>query len=694
MATYIEPGIELDETEDDVPAITKGPLDKALEYGKSVISDIGKGTERFLESSYDAGIGLGQGLTADHMDEIVGALRAVPNLVTGDAKDAYRKYQQEAETEYDLAKERSPVSYTGAYLGAGIVPAVLTSGTSLAPTVVKSAGNLAKLLNIGKAAGSTALLGAAQGHGISKGSMVGTEEEKQKLIDDTLTNTLLGGIFGAGTKTMGEYAMPVLSKGNTAFWKLLEDKAETSPWARNILTARNMAKKGMDLGDVEGLQKARTLTEKPIETLHSNVENTRSVLGKNLELTAAEHKGTFELGKEFKPVLDNVDEVLRMNDQVKNSIKNTEFQTTIIKELNDGLIAIDQQINDGLLGSQAAIDKARDDLKQKILTTPRSALDLHYIKTDLNRAFNKIKPAELTTPSITHLDTVNTAKNIVSSKLSAIPEYKQANDLLKEFHEKVTNPINLGRRVSTPTDYLEARTISNDPVKRRGAIEDIIRQSERIGMAGVPSKNKANLLYESLREGEDTLSGGFLERLEKMKQGLKQRLPQDQLPKQIDNLLPTSVEKIKSSIQEPARESAAFEIMEGYRPTEARHTVTDAIGGFKAPTGLGTIAKGVNRFVGGSGVFDTISGKKIGKATDFLLTAGKGQLTKVANEAETLYPRLAKVLKTGIENPDQLWRSKAAFIIGTTPQYKNFVEEIATRQPEEDYSITPEEIVQ
>jgi hypothetical protein len=227
----------------------------------------------------DLGTGAAQGATFGFADELISALKT-PELsklfwslpkddVAKQAQEAGEKYRAQQKIEQQKvaeARERSPIAFTTGEIGAGILPALFTGGTTAAATGAKAAPGF--LRSLFGAAGAGAGYGALSAAGTTETPIEDTGEFVGEVAKGGLAGATIGGALGAagyGIKTVG---------------RTLED----ADMARQSKVAYERAKKGLDFTGEKATERQVGIREpRAALSLENQILNTRSVLGQKID---------------------------------------------------------------------------------------------------------------------------------------------------------------------------------------------------------------------------------------------------------------------------------------------------------------------------------------------------------------------------------------------------------------------------
>jgi len=146
-----------------------------------------------VQTMKDFGRGIAQGATLGFADELAGLGEAGLDILKDPSKAAqayqlYRQHQQESQTAFNAAKQRSPWAYGIGQVGGAIAPALLTAGGS---AEAQGATLLGKMASSGARFGT---MGALAGVGNSQNTI----EQPGALLADAGKDAALGAAMGAG----------------------------------------------------------------------------------------------------------------------------------------------------------------------------------------------------------------------------------------------------------------------------------------------------------------------------------------------------------------------------------------------------------------------------------------------------------------------------------------------------------------
>jgi hypothetical protein len=234
----------------DKPNKNSGLLDSLYGSAKSAGDSILEGTDDLAKS-------VGQGATLGGGDEILGALQASGDVLTGDAKLAdwlkkYREHQKDNEAEYDEVKKRSPTLSTVGEIGGGFL---LPGGA---------------LIKGGKALGAAGRIALATGTGLTTGALSSHGDLDEGHRGELAEDSAIGGILGGTLQATGEAAAPYVKKAAGAVGSKFEKAIENYPMLRQHYAALKEGLEGRGfLGDKnrtrladEVEEKAKNLTDK------------------------------------------------------------------------------------------------------------------------------------------------------------------------------------------------------------------------------------------------------------------------------------------------------------------------------------------------------------------------------------------------------------------------------------------------
>jgi len=228
----------------------------------------------------------GQGATLNFGDEILAAIKAGRDVVTGKGSldnilDLYREHQKEEEAKYEALKEANPnLALVGELAGGFLLP-----GGMIAKGAAKGATALQSIL---AAAKGGAKIGALAGAGSSKADLGNIEE----LGKDVLAGTAGGAILGGAISTAGQG----LSKGIPAI--IAKGEQADTPIVRNLAAAARKGFEGKKLLSDTAQKEIRKESEEAASSLETQMAGAVEGASKDIDVG---FKRAEELGAKVIP---------------------------------------------------------------------------------------------------------------------------------------------------------------------------------------------------------------------------------------------------------------------------------------------------------------------------------------------------------------------------------------------------------
>ncbi len=333
---------------DDLPSIQQEEQNKQLDL--SDFDDLPSSDVSMLESGVR---GAAQGLTSGFADELVGGVKAIPELLDG--TEAYKaEYEKQRDAERlanKLAQEANPATYMTSELASGV-------GSFFIPglNVAKAAKGASLATKAIQGAKSGAALGALSGAGYSEGDTAG-----QVLMD-----TAIGGTIGAAT---GGVIPAIPAAFNAA-------KQLTSPVAKKatgLLTNNFEILEDAGTAAKAGMEGISVVGRKAKDTINTNIEET--VKGIVKILNKSKDKASKEIGTALNKMVKSdipgealvndtqalLDQAKKTaNDATKEVISNTENKLNEYKKIIQEL-----QVVKGV-EAPSSLEEATSKLSQKV----------------------------------------------------------------------------------------------------------------------------------------------------------------------------------------------------------------------------------------------------------------------------------------------------------------------------------------
>jgi hypothetical protein len=505
-AEDLTPSQLFDQAEDHAPINVEQPS-----LLNRIMTNIGNTTEKYLPSAdtsnkvanylsdsvLDASRAIGQGYAIGAADEIGGAISAiaerpasylrdifngVPSDLAGlpessELSDRYRQNQQEIQKEFEKSNDRSPVlslagqvaggmtsgSAIGSLLGVGQKAANVKSLAEIA----KNEGKLKALLELGIRGGKSyakASPGIALESALSskEGGLL-NEQERSKLLEDTVGGLMFGGLTSAGLEVATEVAKPLAKEASKNIKGSLSDFIADTPLARQMKVSYEYGKKGIN-------PKGQKFT------LDTDVNN-------NFNLSQLDNQRTEKLVKEIQ------DAEKRIGKNVGDSLKKAEINGKIVNLEPDTLQTLNQVSSIAAKYPELASNPRAGQIFGKIanggkVVTPTEAKDLiDYMDSYIGKfeSATNITPAERGI-----LASLKESRQRFSNTLKiAIPEYGVAAERFNQFRHLVPETIIAG---STPVGVEGKRVadMNNYDIKLYTQLKRLNQGTTREGSATQP----------------------------------------------------------------------------------------------------------------------------------------------------------------------------------------------------------------
>lgn len=453
----------------------------------------------------DFGRGIGQGATFGFSDEIAGAIQAGVGKLQGeegDLAELYRRYQQAQEAKELEAQERSPWLYGAGELAGGVATSIGTGGLGTTGLVAKGATKLGMeaskqgLKEILKAGGKKALAKE-----IAKRSAIGAAE-----------GIVPGATYNVG-KVSGELTEEEKAKGETKASKLLEEAGEG---ALTGGTLGGLVSVGASLGSV-GLSKAK---DKLVDSLSSAKENYPQ-LRQMLRAGREHYEGNMDIFKQpgrediAKQATDFSDELTDsfmqgrkiLGKEITNTLNKAENQgvkLSIPDDVVEYASLLEDKINNGLIFSPPKDLAKLKQIFSKIKAVdegPSSISPLQYAELDRYISNLKTKIDDIPTQEI-----IKKLKGEMDTAAdSLIPGYSKAKQNYAEFSSYGPEGLVKGTAREAQEAGYTIKNAKNPQGDVRGAIEDRLIQSTKLGSKGTEISNKLKTYFKQFNEMNDRL---------------------------------------------------------------------------------------------------------------------------------------------------------------------------------------------
>lgn len=205
----------------------------------------------------------GQGAFLGFGDELLAAAQAAGEVAMGepelsDLGRLYRQYQKQREAEYEEVQKRSPILSTAGEIAGGLIPAIASGGTSVAPSLRAI---------IPAALKGPVATGVGMGALASLGGSKGTTEEaisaiQQGQVPEMAKDVAFGGALGG--------AIPIAGKGLSSVKKFGQELIEDSPTARQMIASFTEGLKGKGFIGSKAVKRV----DKEAQEAAINIQNT------------------------------------------------------------------------------------------------------------------------------------------------------------------------------------------------------------------------------------------------------------------------------------------------------------------------------------------------------------------------------------------------------------------------------------
>lgn len=649
-------------------------LSNVKSAASSVASPVVSGGESvvpwLLESGLDTARGVGQGLLMGATDEIGGALSAGAealynkfNPTDSDLRDQgfqikepglgdlYRQNQQDIQNELQVSADRSPWLNTAGQIAGGV-----TSGSAIGGIlgVGKQAANVKSISEIARNEGKLKALGelglrglksyktalpaiAAESALSSREGGILNEDERSKLLSDTVGGSLFGFPAVMGLQGLSEVGAPMLKQTADKFKNKISGIVDDTPLARQMKIAYNYGKEGINPKS----QSTMLNTDLGAASNLTQLDNNRSLDLMN-EIYAAEQK----VGKTVGDSLQSATSLGKMVDvaqDTKDALSQVQALAAKYPEIqnNNRASQIFEKISSG---------------EQQI--SPLEAKDL----IDYMDAYiGKFKASTNTTPAEQGiLSNLYQARKKFSNTLKiAIPEYAQAAERYSQFERLVPETIIAGNRPVEIKDEFFG-SMKNQDQKLFDQIKRLNQGTTRQGSATQPVRESFVNTIKGMKEFE---------------QKEVQRLASGQIN---DSAFARPVEEIEKQIKMFSDDAVARGAMDALEPhTGVATTMAKAI------TGTGETGRAMS--LSAANIAGRVS-KNIGTSTqnNIISRVSKGiynaphETNLALSQKLKTTPGLEKYgesLEKALNSPDSNRRNQVLFTIMQNPRARLFVEQ-------------------
>lgn len=378
------------------------------EFGFEPIEE--KSIEEPTSKTESAVRGAAQGLTFDFADEGIAGLQALyedaKSMMSGEEPKVkpefdeqgrisnleemsqdlpYDKLLEEERAKFKKAREDNPVTYTGAEIGAGILPALATGGAAAAAkiggTAVKEGlkGGLKTAAKEGTKLG--AKYGTATGVGMSEGDAT-TKEGLTEIAQDATVGAGLGALTGAVTPIGVKGAGKALGKGKQ-FGSYLLDKVPS-------------VKTGLQFGEKYGLANSKKINN----LMEDNTRDLVKLLKNNFEKLGLEKKVAEEEAQSLGKTYDVTGDIQEIVDTLRSKSKGllpdeADKASKLIENMEEGFLKIDKK-------RQTLVDQVEKEISKKVEKSSNKT-----VKAPLKAEAQAVKEAEKRGIELEQLEDIN-----------------------------------------------------------------------------------------------------------------------------------------------------------------------------------------------------------------------------------------------------------------------------------------------
>lgn len=573
------------------------------------------------------GSGAAQGSTFGFSDELGAGADVVSDYISGNpAAKKWREYQKSREAANKALQEESPMAYMGGELAGGIASAAVTPGIGgakvasmggrlLGPGMEallagKTASTAANIGGKGLAMGLEGLpIGAAYGVGASENDMSNPIELGKDMVSGATMGLITGGALGTAGQT-GKEAL----KGAKNF-------ANDSDFLRQLGSAYEYGKKGLNLGSSETIDKVSLIPGRRAEDLVSRIGTVDEMLGK----------------------------------QVGQSLDNAQ-QAGVKINIDPSLQETGQQIFKTLFIDNPTLGQILDPKSTKLLKTiaqreigDLSPVEARALKDELYNLSDKLAGFNSDQANFAKGVGMNLAKNLDMSLKSAIPEYKLAAKHFEEFRRLVPETI---ISKGTPSQYGKAYmgNLKNPELKLYESSKDMLKSAKLPG----ESSSSGRATFEQLRKNLQEL----------------QRLN----PKATEAMGGTA-ETVTNKLKKQSDELAMLRQATGFDPQEG------PTGLFKgAVSGLATTGRGLSTSAANKVGLVAQGVKTAGqsgpvKAAGKLFNATQDQLMNIAQKlkASKATSQVGDSLERALQGKNETAKNAVLFKLMQNPDYRNLL---------------------
>jgi hypothetical protein len=595
----------------------------------------------------------GQGATLNFGDEILAAIKAGRDVVTGKGSldnilDLYREHQKEEEAKYEALKEANPnLALVGELAGGFLLP-----GGMIAKGATKGATALQSIL---AAAKGGAKIGALAGAGSSKADLGNIEE----LGKDVLAGTAGGAILGGAISTAGQG----LSKGIPAV--IAKGEQADTPIVRNLAAVARKGFEGKKLLSDTALKEIRKESEEAATKLERQMDTAIKDASEDIDVgfkRAAELEARVIPDEEIKEGLA----LFGRNIKSKNLVT-----PTIDAKTAKAIDRIEKQVASGKKTRAAADEEIKNKLRAASGVASGFEEALSAAGTDVSKTPHQMQ------------GTLDKLTSLVKGELSPQEAYNLALDLEKLDAELLpqglVKSIKAAAKESADVALAPESTVGSSPISRAFQKQEDIKSKlpEMIlGEARPPqyqNKQMRDLGFSAPQKIYDTVS-------EKIIDKLSDTATSGDDAKIIINSLEENIAKLNESYPELKLDfnEVIKRLKNVSQDVTLRKKILSEQG--KSDDALNMLLGKLNSLFGYGGVYavSSIAGgttRTLGKFNNLISTASDSTLMPVAKTLQGVkgVSHLGAALEGALNNKSLAAKNAAIFSIMQNPEARNAI---------------------
>jgi len=303
--------------------------------------------------------GAAQGLTFDFADELLAALKSSQGLsprqemtmpiekvreASKAESEAYRAELEKQREAFKAAQEANPMTYMGADIGAGIIPAIFSGGATAAGKVGKEVLETGVKGLTGEGMKQAAKVGA--GYGAAVGAGMSEAEGLPELAADVTTGAVGGAVLGGATPIAGK-ALKEVGKLAAKPVKALGEKLPS-------------IKTGFQFGKKYGVAS----NEKINNLLEDNTRELIDVMNKSFQKLGLEKEAAMSRAKEMAKTYDVTEGIQDVADQFRKQAEallpaDQKLAQKMAEDIEEAFLKVDVQ-------RQKLLDKVQIEIQKKM----------------------------------------------------------------------------------------------------------------------------------------------------------------------------------------------------------------------------------------------------------------------------------------------------------------------------------------